>query len=114
MAEPNPTDQQGGANPTEAELHKKGEWARTSQEGIVPPELGGADADDELLAEDPELGGAVTGRTTGSDEPATAKGVDPSGGDNADALTDGGPELPADAEPDLKDIVNAATRTQST
>jgi hypothetical protein len=37
----------------------------------------------------------VTGRT-GSDEPATESGIDLSAGD-ADAVTDGGPELPDDA-----------------
>ena len=102
-----PTDQKGGANPTEAELREKGEWARTASEGIVPPEQGGADALPELQPEDPELGSAVTGRTTGSDEPATETGVDLSAGDNADAVTDGGTELPEDAEPDLKDIGQA-------
>ena len=55
----------------------------------------------------PELGSAVLGRTTGSDEPATESGVDLSAGDNADAVTDGGPDLPDDAEPDLKDAPTA-------
>ena len=41
------------------------------------------------------------------DEPATESGVDLSGGDNADAVTDGGPDLPDDAEPDLKDAPTA-------
>jgi hypothetical protein len=89
------------------EEREKGEWAQTADEGIVPAELGGADAPDELLADDPELGSAVTGETTGSDEPATESGVDLGGGDNADAVTDGGPEVPEDAEPDLKDIAAA-------
>ena len=57
-----------------------------------------------MLDEDPELDSSVLGRTTGSDEPATEDGVDLSGGDDADAATDGGPDLPEDAEPDLKDI----------
>jgi hypothetical protein len=57
-----------------------------------------------MLDDDPELGSAVLGRTTGSDEPATDEGVDLSAGDNADAVTDGGAEVPEDAEPDLKDI----------
>jgi hypothetical protein len=108
MADTKPTDQKGGANPTEAELREKGEWARTADEGIVPGELGGADAPRELQPEDPELGGAVTGRTTASDEPATETGIDPSAGDSADAVTDGGAEPPADAEPDLKDVAAAA------
>jgi hypothetical protein len=85
----------------------KGEWAQTADEGIVPAELGGADAPEELLDEDPELGSSVTGETTGSDEPATESGVDLSAGDNADAVTDGGPDVPEDAEPDLKDIAAA-------
>ena len=42
--------------------------------------------------------------TTGSDEPATETGIEPSAGDNADATSDGGPDLPPDGvEPDLKD-----------
>jgi hypothetical protein len=49
----------------------------------------------------------VLGRTTGSDEPATDDGVDLSAGDNADAVTDGGPDVPEDAEPDLRDVASA-------
>jgi hypothetical protein len=86
---------------------QKGEWARTADDGIVPAEAGGVDAPDEMLDDDPELGSEVTGRTTGSNEPATESGVDLSAGDNADAVTDGGPELPDDAEPDLKDAAAA-------
>jgi hypothetical protein len=71
----------------------KGEWAETADEGIVPPKLGG-DGDDDA----PEVG-----RITGSDEPATAEGIDLGAGDHADAVTDGGPKPPEDAEPDLKD-----------
>ena len=82
---------------------EKGEWAGTAEEGVVPPDLGGSEQD-----EDPELGSDVLGRTTGSDEPATEEGVDPDGGDSADAVSDGGPDLPEDAEPDLKDIGAAA------
>ena len=73
----------------------KGEWAETADEGVVPDELG-ADED-----------AAVLGRTTGSDEPATEDGVDLSAGDDADATSDGGVELPDDAEPDLKDAMGA-------
>jgi hypothetical protein len=62
-----------------------------------------------MLDDDPELDSEVLGRTTGSDEPATEEGVDLDAGDNADAVSDGGPELPGDAEPDLKDI-GAASR----
>ena len=75
----------------------KGEWAETADEGVVPDELGTGDEDD-----------AVLGRTTGSDEPATEEGVDLSAGDDADATSDGGVELPEGAEPDLKDIGAAA------
>jgi hypothetical protein len=80
----------------------KGEWAETAEEGIVPDELsrdGGGDG--------PE------GRVTGSDEPATEAGVDLSAGDNADATTDGGVELPEDAEPDLKDAMGAHNRPEA-
>ena len=76
----------------------KGEWAETADEGVVPDELG-ADED-----------AAVLGRTTGSDEPATEDGVDLSAGDDADATSDGGVELPDDAEPDLKDAMGAHQR----
>ena len=82
-----------------AEHENKGEWAETAEEGIAPAEDGG---------EDPQLGSAVTGRTTGSDEPATAEGVDLSAGDHADAVTDGGQEAPPGAEPDLRDAGAAA------
>jgi hypothetical protein len=77
----------------------KGEWAETADEGVVPDDLGG-DEDDS----------AVLGRTTGSEEPATEAGVDPAGGDEADATSDGGSEPPDDAEPDLKDVGAAQRR----
>jgi len=77
----------------------KGEWAETADEGVVPDELGTSDEDD-----------AVLGRTTGSDEPATEEGVDLSAGDDADATSDGGVELPEDGEPDLKDAMGAHNR----
>ena len=67
----------------------KGEWAQTAEDGIVPAE---GDESDPVL-----------GRTTGSQEPATQDGIDRSGGDEADATRDGGPDVPDDAEPDLKD-----------
>ena len=98
-----PSEQRGGTTPDEAEAREKGLWAATAEEGIVPAELGGSDAPREVLADDPELGSAVLGKTTGSDEPATEDGVDMSGGDDADATSDGGPELPDGVEPDLKD-----------
>ncbi len=99
-----PSEQRGGTTPDEAESREKGEWAATADEGVVPAELGGSDAPREMLDEDPELGSSVLGRTTGSDEPATEDGIDSTAGDDADAVTDGGPELPPDAEPDLKDV----------
>ena len=102
-----PSEQRGGTTPDEAEAHEKGPWAATAEEGIVPAELGGSDAPRELLSQDPELGSVVLGKTTGSNEPATEDGIDMSGGEDADATTDGGPELPEGVEPDLKD---AATR----
>jgi hypothetical protein len=104
-----PSEQRGGTTPDEAEAREKGLWAATAEEGIVPAELGGSDAPRELLADDPELGSAVLGRTTGSDEPATEDGVDMSGGDDADATSDGGPDLADGVEPDLKDAPAART-----
>jgi hypothetical protein len=98
-----PSEQRGGTTPDEAEIRDKGPWAETSAEGIVPAELGGSDAPREMLAEDRELGSSVLGETTASDEPATGNGIDPDAGDEADATTDGGPEPPEGAEPDLKD-----------
>jgi hypothetical protein len=98
-----PSEQRGGTTPDEAELGAKGQWAETAAEGVVPAELGGSDAPQELLADDPELGSAALGETTGSDAPATERGIDPSAGDEADATSDGGPAAPEEAEPDLKD-----------
>jgi hypothetical protein len=105
-----PSEQRGGTTPGEAEVREKGQWAETAAEGIVPAELGGSDAPRELLAEDPQLGSPVLGETTGSDEPATEEGIDPSAGDEADATSDAGPTPPEGAEPDLKDA--AATSRQ--
>jgi hypothetical protein len=78
----------------------KGEWAETAEEGIVPDALG----EDRLEDKEPQLTSAVTGTTTGDDSPATEEGIDLSAGDEADAVTDGGPKPPEGAEPDLKDI----------
>ena len=52
------------------------------------------------------------GRTAETDEPATEAGIDPRGGDEADATRDGGAEPPAGAEPDLKDVVAAAREAE--
>jgi hypothetical protein len=108
-----PSEQRGGNAPNEAETDEKGTWARTASEGIVPPELGGSDAPRDMLGEDPELGSEVLGVTTGSDEPATDDGIDPAGGDDADATTDGGPDLPHGREPDLKDAATAAVQREA-
>ena len=102
-----PSEQRGGSTPDEAEARDKGEWAATSDEGVVPAELGGSDAPREMLEDDPELESAVLGETTGSDEPATEEGIDRTAGDSADAVTDGGPDVPEGAEPDTKDIGQA-------
>ena len=102
-----PSEQSGGTTPDNAEAREKGPWADIAVEGIVPAELGGSDAPREMLAEDPELGSSVLGRTTGSDEPTTEDGIDMDGGDNADAISDGGPDLPEGVEPALKDAATA-------
>jgi hypothetical protein len=107
-----PSEQRGGTTPDEAEAGEKGQWAAQADEGVVPAELGGSDAPREMLADDPELGSAVLGETTGSDEPATKSGIDLSAGDRADAVTDGGPDVPEDAEPDLKDVAAAAREAE--
>lgn len=108
-----PSEQRGGRPPGKAELDAKGSWAATAADGLIPPELGGSDAPPEMLDEDPQLGSSVLGETTGSEEPATEDGVNPDGGANADATSDGAapgavlsgddPELIRDHEPDLRD-----------
>jgi hypothetical protein len=103
-----PSRQRGGSTPGEQEASEKGPWAAKASEGVVPAELGGSDAPREMLDDDPQLGSSVLGATTGSDEPATDTGVDPRGGDRADATTDGGADVPKNAEPDLKDAATGA------
>jgi hypothetical protein len=98
-----PSEQRGGAPTGESEAREKGEWAAQAREGVVPAELGGSDASEVQLPEDPELGGEVLGGPASSDAPATESGIDRHAGDRADATTDGGAEVPAGAEPDLKD-----------
>ena len=98
-----PSEQRGGTTPDDGEIREKGQWAGTAAEGIVPAELGGSDAPRETLAEDPELGSEALGETTGSEAPATDTGIDRAGGDEADATSDGGPDVPEGGEPDLKD-----------
>lgn len=101
-----PTEQRGGSVPGEDEAREKGPWAAKAQDGVVPSELGGSDAPADLLPEDPELGSAVLGGPARSEDPATETGVDPHGGDHADATTDGGPVVPDGEVPDLKDAAS--------
>ena len=105
-----PSEQRGGSTPSDAEAARKGPWAATAAEGVVPAELGGGDAPGAMLGDDPELRSDVLGETTGSDEPATREGIDPSQGDDADATSDGGADVPDDVEPDLKDAASARLR----
>jgi hypothetical protein len=106
MSEDRPTENRGGAAPTDDEVREKGSWAEQAQEGVVPGDLGGSDAPPEIQPDDPELGSQVQGRRAVSDEPATRTGIDPTGGDQADAVTDGGPDVPEGVEPDLKDATS--------
>jgi len=106
----NPSEQRGGTTPDEHEAREKGEWAAQADEGVVPAELGGSDAPREMLDEDPELDSSVLGRTTGSEEPATEEGIDAAAGDRADAVAQGGPDVPEGGEPDLKDAMGAHHR----
>ncbi|HEY0633003.1 MAG TPA: hypothetical protein VGC98_13185 [Thermoleophilaceae bacterium] len=101
MDERRPSERRGGTTPGDDEAREKGPWAETAQDGIVPAEQGGSDAPPEMQDEDPELGSEALGRTAASDEPALP--IDRSAGDNADAVTDGGPDVPDGVEPDLKD-----------
>jgi hypothetical protein len=104
--EQKPSEQRGGTTPGDEEARDKGPWAAQAQEGVVPAELGGSDAPREMLPEDRELGSSVLGGPARSDEPATDDGIDLSAGDRADAVTDGGANVPDDAEPDLRDAAS--------
>ncbi len=108
-----PSEQRGGTTPDEKEAREKGEWGGTAGEGIVPAELGGSDAPREMLAEDPELDSSVLGRTPARTSRPPRRAWTSSAGDDADATSDGGPDLPEDAEPDLKDIGAASRRDDS-
>jgi hypothetical protein len=108
-----PSEQRGGTTPGDQEAREKGEWAASAQEGVVPGELGGSDAPEEMLEDAPGMSDAALGRTTGSDEPATEDGIDPAAGDRADATTDGGTDVPEGGEPDLKDIAAAARKADA-
>src|SRR5205823_1870050 len=66
-----PSEQRGGTNVGDAEIRAKGEWVGAAADGIVPPELGGSDAPDSPLQDDPDYSDAALGETTGSDAPAT-------------------------------------------
>ena len=77
---------------------QKGQWAEVAEDGIVPVENDDA--------------GSMVGREAASDEPATEDGIDPGGGDAADAIVDGGPDVPEGAEPDLKDVAAAAREAE--
>ena len=101
-----PSEQRGGTTPGEEEARQKGPWAAQAGEGVVPSELGGSDAPQELLDEDPELGGAVLGGQARSQAPATESGIDPRGGEQADATAHGGPKVPQGVEGDLKDAAS--------
>jgi hypothetical protein len=105
-----PSEQRGGGTPRDDEAQRKGPWAAKAAEGVVPADLGGSDAPRDMLGDDPELGSAVLGETTGSDEPATRDGIDRSDGDAADATSDGGADVPDHVEPDLKDAATTRLR----
>jgi hypothetical protein len=106
-----PTEQRGGAPPGEREAQEKGPWAAKAQEGVVPPELGGSDEAQDMLPEDPPLGSDATGQTAQSQASATESGIDPGGGDRADATTQGGPDIISEDEPDLRDAASGPRQT---
>ena len=108
-----PSEQRGGTTPDDEEAREKGQWAEGARDGIVPAELGGSDAPEEMLDQSSEMREEALGRTTGSDEPATEEGIDLSAGDQADATSDGHVELPEGAEPDLKDAMGAHHRPEA-
>jgi len=108
-----PSEQRGGTSPSDDEARAKGEWAANAQDGVVPAELGGSDAPEEMLEEAPGMSDAALGETTGSSEPATEGGIDPAAGDSADATTHGGAEPPEGGEPDLKDAAAAARKADA-
>ncbi len=105
-----PTEQRGGSVPGTDEARRKGPWAAKAQDGVVPGDLGGSDAPADLLPDDPELGSSVLGRPARTEDPATETGIDPHGGDDADATSDGGPDVPEGVEPDLKDAASGPRR----
>lgn len=102
---PIPGERQGGEPLGDTEAQDKGPWAERADEGIVPAPRVRPDAESGPV-EEGELGGSVVGVTTGSEEPATEDGVDLTGGDKADATTDGGANTVPGIEPDLKDAAS--------
>src|SRR3954452_2631896 len=106
-----PSEQRGGTVPGEQEAREKGPGGGTAGEGIVPADLGGSDAPQEILSEeDAGYSDAALGRTTGSNEPATDEGIDPTAGDTRKEKEHGGPELPESGEVDTKDVGQAAIK----
>jgi hypothetical protein len=59
-----------------------------------------------MLPDDPPLGSDATGQTAQSQAPATESGIDPGGGDRADATIQGGPDIISEGEPDLRDTAS--------
>lgn len=87
-----PTEGRGGAVPEGSEYQDKGGAAQVAHDGIVPAELGGADAPEDLQPPEPELQNDVTGGfASDPNVTATEGGVDLTLGDNADATSMGGP-----------------------
>jgi hypothetical protein len=113
MDDRKPSEVRGGAAPTNDEAREKGPWAAKAQDGVVPADLGGSDAPEDVLPDDPELDTRVTGRVAASDEPATEDGIDRSAGDRADATSDGGPDVPDAVEPDLKDAASGPRQSDA-
>jgi hypothetical protein len=106
-----PSERRGGSLPGEEEAREKGPWAAQARQGVVPADLGGSDAPEEMLPDDPQLGSEATGRTAQSEEPATEGGIDLAAGDHSDAIEQGGSDAPAGAEPDLKDAAAGPRQT---
>jgi hypothetical protein len=109
-----PPSQTAGGNASDAdEVARKGDLAERAAEGISPAEQAESDAPRGKPAPDPELGSSVLGQTTGSDEPATASGVDSSAGDDTDATTSDGADLPdgEGVEPPIRHVAMDAMQT---
>ena len=107
-----PTEQRGESVPEKDEPREKGLWAAKARDGVVPAELGGSDAPADLLPGDPELGSSVLGRPARSQDPASETGVDPHGGDHADATTARTPLV--DPEVDVESATRAGEHQEPT